>query len=152
MLSDACSRFNWVLHAYCLMTNHYHLLIETPDGNLSLGMRHLNGVYTQRFNRGHKRVGRVFQGRYKAILEVDWILSAFGRNKGRAQKAYREYVSEGRNQPAPWEHLINQIYMGSEEFMVKAQDMLEQDKDLSEIPAPQKRSVPKSMTEYENQV
>lgn len=68
VLSDACNRFNWTIHAYCLMSNHYHLLIETPDGNLSQGMRQLNGVYTQRFNRNHKRVGHVFQGRYKAII------------------------------------------------------------------------------------
>lgn len=50
------------------MTNHYHLLVETPEANLSQGMRQLNGVYTQRFNRMHARVGHVFQGRYKAIL------------------------------------------------------------------------------------
>ena len=50
------------------MGNHYQLLAETPDGNLSRGMRQLNGVYTQRFNRIHHRVGHVFQGRYKAIL------------------------------------------------------------------------------------
>lgn len=50
------------------MDNHYHLLLETPDPNLSLGMRQLNGVYTQAFNRNHQRVGHVFQGRYKAIL------------------------------------------------------------------------------------
>lgn len=68
VLSDAVERFNWVIHAYCLMDNHYHLLIETPDGNLSQGMRQVNGVYTQRFNRKHKRVGHVFQGRYKAII------------------------------------------------------------------------------------
>lgn len=61
-------RFNWLCHAYCLMTNHYHLLVETGDPTLSRGMRHLNGVYTQRFNRHHGRVGHVFQGRYKAIL------------------------------------------------------------------------------------
>jgi len=46
-------RFHWICHAYCLMDNHYHLVIETPDGNLSQGMRHLNGVYTQAFNRRH---------------------------------------------------------------------------------------------------
>lgn len=63
-----CSRFNWVCHAYCLMSNHYHLIVETPDANLSIGMRQLNGVYTQRFNRTHARVGHVFQGRFKAIL------------------------------------------------------------------------------------
>jgi hypothetical protein len=50
------------------MNNHYHLLIETLDGNLSLGMRQLNGVYTQLFNKRHKRTGHLFQGRYKAIL------------------------------------------------------------------------------------
>jgi hypothetical protein len=51
-----------------MMDNHYHLLIETPDGNLSLGMRQLNGVYTQLFNKRHQRTGHLFQGRYKAIL------------------------------------------------------------------------------------
>ena len=61
-------RYNWICHAYCLMNNHYHLIIETPDGNLSAGMRQLNGVYTQTFNKRHKRVGHLFQGRYKAIL------------------------------------------------------------------------------------
>ena len=68
LLGDVCSHHNWQCHAYCLMSNHYHLLVETPDGNLSRGMRQLNGVYSQSFNRAHKRVGHVFQGRYKAIL------------------------------------------------------------------------------------
>lgn len=68
VLQEVCDGYNWICHAYCLMSNHYHLLIETPDGNLSKGMRQLNGVYTQCFNRRHSRVGHVFQGRYKAIL------------------------------------------------------------------------------------
>jgi len=67
-LEQVLERFNWLCHAYCLMTNHYHLMIETLDGNLSAGMRQLNGVYTQRFNRRHERVGHIFQGRFKAIL------------------------------------------------------------------------------------
>jgi putative transposase len=67
-LQHVNKRYNWICHAYCLMTNHYHLLIETPDGNLSLGMRQLNGVYTQLFNKLHGRTGHLFQGRYKAIL------------------------------------------------------------------------------------
>ena len=67
-LDEVCDTYNWVCHAYCLMGNHYHLVIETPEGNLSKGMRQLNGVYTQTFNRLHCRVGHVFQGRYKAIL------------------------------------------------------------------------------------
>jgi REP element-mobilizing transposase RayT len=67
-LSHVISRYGWLCHAYCLMENHYHLLIETPKANLSLGMRQLNGVYTQAFNRRRRRVGHLFQGRYKAIL------------------------------------------------------------------------------------
>jgi len=57
-----------VCHAYCLMDNHYHLMIETPQANLSRGMGQLNGIYTQRFNRKHGRVGHVYQGRFKSIL------------------------------------------------------------------------------------
>jgi putative transposase len=67
-LQHVNKRYNWICHAYCLMTNHYHLLIETPDGNLSLGMLQLNGVYTQLFNKRHGRNGHLFQGRYSAIL------------------------------------------------------------------------------------
>lgn len=68
ILGDTVERYNWICHAYCLMDNHYHLLIETPDPNISLGMRHLNGVYTQAFNRHHRRVGHLFQGRFTSIL------------------------------------------------------------------------------------
>jgi putative transposase len=68
LLGDVAAAFNWVVHAYCLMSNHYHLLIETPDANLSKGMRQLNGVFTQYSNRRHRRTGHLFQGRYKAIL------------------------------------------------------------------------------------
>jgi len=68
VLGEACERFGWRVHAWCLMTNHYHLLLETPQGQLAAGMRHLNGVWSQCFNRRHGRVGHVFQGRYKAIM------------------------------------------------------------------------------------
>lgn len=61
-------RYNWLCHAYCLIDNHYHLLIETPNGNLSIGMRQLNGMYTQTINKRHLRTGHLLQGRYKAIL------------------------------------------------------------------------------------
>ena len=57
-----------VLYAYCLMDNHYHLLLETPNANLSKAMRDLNGNYTQDFNARHDRVGHLFQGRYKAFV------------------------------------------------------------------------------------
>ena len=80
-LAQVCARFNWTCHAYCQMTNHYHLVVETPDANLSKGMRQLNGVYTQRFNRLHQRTGHVFQGRFKAILvEKDGYLLELARD------------------------------------------------------------------------
>ena len=57
ILAEVVGRFNWACHAYCLMTNHYHLVVETPDANLSKGMRQLNGVYTQASNRRYRRTG-----------------------------------------------------------------------------------------------
>jgi len=197
VLSDVCDRFNWKVHAYCLMSNHYHLLVETPDANLSQGMRQLNGVFTQRFNRNNKSVGHVFQGRYKSILveketyllelsryivlnpvraqmvrsakdwrwssyrataginnaekwlTVDWILSSFSLKKIIAVKKYREFVSEGRNQPKPWEQLRNQIYLGSDEFVDDMQCKISPDTKLSEIPSTQKRQVAKPISFYE---
>ena len=68
ILAQTCERFNWQIHAWCQMNNHYHLIVETVEGNLSAGMRQLNGVYTQTVNRRHHRSGHVFQGRYKGIL------------------------------------------------------------------------------------
>jgi putative transposase len=68
LLKDTVEMWHADIAAYCLMSNHYHLLIRTPDANLSRCMRHINGVYTQRFNRAHDRDGPLFRGRYKAIL------------------------------------------------------------------------------------
>jgi REP element-mobilizing transposase RayT len=68
VLAQAVERYRLRLHAYVLMDNHYHLLLEIQEPNLSLALRHLNGVYTGFFNRVHRRVGHLFQGRYKAIL------------------------------------------------------------------------------------
>lgn len=79
-LHSVNDRYNWICHAYCLMDNHYHLLIETPDGNLSFGMRQINGVYTQSFNKRYRKSGHVFQGRYKAVLiQKDSHLLEVGR-------------------------------------------------------------------------
>ncbi len=80
VLKDARNRFNIVIHAFCLMDNHYHLLVETPDANLSRFMRQLNGVYTQRYNNQYGRSGHLFQGRYKAILvQQDLYLAELSR-------------------------------------------------------------------------
>ena len=67
-LESASYRYRAVIHAYCLMDNHYHLLLETPLGNLPQIMHHINGAYTTYFNVKRKRSGHLFQGRYKAIL------------------------------------------------------------------------------------
>jgi REP element-mobilizing transposase RayT len=195
VLSDLVHDFNWAVHAYCLMDNHYHLLIETPEGNLSKGMRHLNGVYTQRFNRGHGRVGHVFQGRYKAIivqkesyllelaryvvlnpvrahmvhtpdqwswssyratarlcepplwLTVDWLLTAFSEHRGEAIRRYMDFVADGRNQPGPWEKLKNQIFLGYDEFVASLQRTLDPDASYQEIPAAQRRPLPRPLAQ-----
>jgi putative transposase len=79
-LESATRRYGAVIHAYCLMSNHYHLLLETPEGNLPQIMRHINGAYTTYFNVKRKRAGHLFQGRYKAILvEADEYLAELSR-------------------------------------------------------------------------
>lgn len=68
LAAETVNRSGWICHAYCLLDNHYHLVVETPRPNLPLGMRRLNGVYAQRFNRRYDRCGHVFQARYRSIL------------------------------------------------------------------------------------
>lgn len=92
LLGDVCNQHNLLCHAYCLMGNHYHLLLETLERNLSRGMRQLNGVYAQKGSCRLGRVGHVFQGHYKAILvEKDSYLLELARyivlNPVRAQMA-----------------------------------------------------------------
>jgi REP element-mobilizing transposase RayT len=67
-LGEACGKTQWQIHAYCLMRNHFHLVIETPQANLVAGMKWLLGVYTKRFNIRHKLCGHLFAGRYKALM------------------------------------------------------------------------------------
>ncbi len=71
LLKQSRELWNIKVAAYCLMTNHYHLLIQTPDANISRAMRHINGIYTQRFNRKHGFDGPVFRGRFKSVLVSD---------------------------------------------------------------------------------
>ncbi len=112
-LSSASQRYGAVIHVYCLMTNHYHLLLETPEGNLSQIMRHINGAYTTYFNVKRKRAGHLFQGRFKAILvEADAYAAELSRylhlNPVRvgivekpedyAWSSYRSYI--GQSSPA----------------------------------------------------
>ncbi len=68
LLARMTARFGWRIHAFVLMGNHYHLLLDTPEPTLSRGMRELNGIYAQRFNERHERVGHLMQGRFRGIL------------------------------------------------------------------------------------
>lgn len=68
VLASVCERHHCVVYSYCLMSNHFHLMVETVEPNLGYAMRLLNGAYTQYFHRRHRTVGHLFQGRYKAIL------------------------------------------------------------------------------------
>ena len=67
-LAEACAKTAWQVHAYCLMSNHFHLVLETPQPNLVAGMKWLLGTYTSRHNRRHREFGHLFSGRYKALL------------------------------------------------------------------------------------
>ncbi len=66
-LGQACEKINWQVHAFCLTSNHFHLVLETPQPNLVAGMKWLLGTYTNRHNRRHKKFGHLFNGRYKAL-------------------------------------------------------------------------------------
>lgn len=110
-LESATERYSAVIHAYCLLSNHYHILLETPAGNLSQIMRHINGAYTIYFNIKRKRAGHLFQGRFKAILiEADEYATELSRyihlNPVRAGivalpeeyqwSSYRNYIGQGK--------------------------------------------------------
>ena len=102
-LGEACGKTGWQVLAYCLMPNHFHLVVETPQGNLVAGMKWFLGTYTSRFNRRHKLFGHLFSGRYKALIVdgsgngylrtvCDYVhLNPARANLLQARKALREY-------------------------------------------------------------
>ena len=75
-LAEGCQKTGWQVHSFCLMFNHFHLVIETPNPNLVEGMKWFLGVYTSRFNRRHQQFGHLFSGRYKALL-VDGSVNGY---------------------------------------------------------------------------
>lgn len=187
VLADTIEKYNWLCHAFCMLDNHYHLVLETPDPNLSLGMRQLNGVYTQSFNRIHQKVGHVFQGRYKAILvekgshllelcryvvlnpvragmvskpdewkwssykstayagtvpdylTIDWVLGQFSEKKATARQRYRKFVADGLvDLERPWKKLVGQVFLGSESFVARMEELLGDKREIREIPRVQR--------------
>jgi REP element-mobilizing transposase RayT len=195
VLAQVCERFNWICHGWCQMSNHYHVVIETVEGNLSQGMRQLNGVYTQHVNRKYERVGHVFQGRYKAILvekdgyllelsryvvlnpvragmvseagqwpwssyaamkgdvpappwlNVEWVLGQFGEPRSAAVARFRDFVRAGVGQPPLWDGLRGQIYLGSDDFLKRMQDV-SGNSVASEVPQTQRRPLAKPLLAY----
>ena len=123
VVRESCEMFDFRVAAYCLMSNHYHLLVQTPAGNLSRVMRHVNGVYTQRYNRRWKTDGQLFRGRYKSIL-VDQdpylleLLRYIHRNPVRAGmcesvKGYSWTSHQGYLSTAPkWDWLHKHTLLG----------------------------------------
>lgn len=118
VLADVIEQHGWLCHAYCLMTNHYHLVLETPQPNLSRGMRQLNGLYAQRFHRRHGSSGHLFQARFWAIIvERDAHLLELARYlvlnpvraglaKGPADWPWSSYrAAAGLEAPPAWLHL-----------------------------------------------
>jgi len=195
--SRVTERFSWICYAYCLMTNHYHLVIETPLPNLSSGMAQLNGIYTQKFNRKHGKVGHVFQGRFKAILverntyllellryvvlnpvrarmvnsssewpwssyeataglkdrpewlDTSWVLGCFAENPEIARSEYISFVDQGMKWgESIWEDLKKQIYLGSDDFIEKVQELKKEERDLSDFPLEQVSPVREELSYY----
>ena len=94
-VGEACEKTGWWIHAYVLMNNHFHLLLETPEGNLVARMKWLQSTYTQRYNGRHRVFGHFFQGRYKALV-VD---GQEGKKGGEGPIAGRRKESTGRRRP-----------------------------------------------------
>src|SRR6266545_2925946 len=165
-LSGVVSRYGWICHAYCLMANHYHLLVETPKANLSIGMRRFKAILIEREShllelcryivlnplriKGSGKPQTWKWSSYRAtaglasvppFLSIDWILQQFARNRSQAQKQYREFVREGLAS-RPWDELKGQIYLGSEAFIEKH---AAGKKRLKEIPRAQWRAAKPSL-------
>lgn len=134
VLCSVVRRYHFILHTYCLMNNHYHLPIETPEGNLSKGMRQLNGLYAQRFNQRHQKVGHLLQGRYKAILvDKDNYLLELCRyvvlNPVRANIV---------KDPKDWKWSSYQAAIGQEHFTDEIERLIRGKEKLKEIPKKQR--------------
>ena len=82
-------------------------------------------------------------------LTTEWLLSAFSKKRGTAQKKYSKFVSQGKNQPSPWESLKNQVFLGDEEYVSQILSDIDQNKDLSEIPKSQRKEKAKELAWYE---
>ena len=81
-------------------------------------------------------------------LNTEWLLAGFAKRKSVAVKRYIEFIKDGKNQPSPWEHLTNQVFLGTEEFVAEVRKHIPNDKDISEVSSSQKRPVAKPISSY----
>ena len=119
-LFEACEKYGWQLHAYVVMSNHFHLALETPEPNLSVGMQWLQGTFATRFNRFHGEVGKPFQGRFKALLvepgrALAQVAHYIHLNPVRAKR-----VSADRVIDHPWSSLPKFVHGRRPSFLVAA--------------------------------
>jgi putative transposase len=148
ILKETASIWKLRIAAYCLMPNHYHLLVQTPNGNLSRCQRHIDGVYTQRFNRAHGVDGPLFRGRYKSILvEADSYLLPLVRyihrnpvragltktSTGYVWSSHRGYLSSSENGRWLYKEFILSMLSGTKEERLRAYRRFISLKDEEEI-------------------
>ena len=100
-LSEVCIKTDWQVHAYCLMNNHFHLVVETPEANLVAGMRWFLSTYTARFNRRHKQFGHLFSGRYKSLI-VDGSGNGYLRTVCVSLEKGIRHLGKRENQMVAW--------------------------------------------------
>ena len=100
-LGESCAKTGWRVLAYCLMDNHFHLVVETPLPNLVAGMKWLLGTYTSRFNRRHKLFGHLFSGRYKALV-VDGSDNGYGLERAESAEERATRIVEEELARAGW--------------------------------------------------
>jgi putative transposase len=135
VLALLCDRFNWVVHAYCQMKNHYHLLVLTVEGNLSACMRQLKGLYMQRFNRRYGMVESPEERasrRYPFVnsdsfapewLDTDWLLVQFDENRATTRRAYTKFVLQGCGLLSPLLAVRHQPLLGDNTFIKQHQEL-----------------------------
>ena len=148
LLAGVVPRFGWRCHAYCLMRNHYHVLIETPEANLSAGMHLLNGRYAQLFNETHQLDGHLFQGRFRsALVESNWHLIQLSRyivlNPVRAVLCPRpddwrwsSYRAATAAEPVPTFLTIDWLLVQFDHDAVRARESFQEFVDAALLPRP----------------
>ena len=145
ILGLVCARFNFIVLAYYQMGNHYHLMMETIEGNLYQGMRQLNGLYSQNFNRSYQCI--IGRGESPAWLHTDWLQSQFGHSPESARIQYHQFAMEGIGQCSPLKDTQHRLILGDKEFVAQHADRLG-GMDFTAVIQDQRRVNAKPLEEY----